>query len=105
MSKTSADRRFAKGNLANLYSGNTTRGWVLVKQVPTTMGLKRVAQGKWRLLQFDDGSIAGFQLKEGPEPTISDGMVPGWSPATITAKESKMNAGLYGPSRTLRIAE
>jgi hypothetical protein len=105
MSKTSADRRLAKGNLANLYAGNTERRWLLVKQVPISMGLKKVAQSKWRLLQFEDGSIAGFQMMEGPEPTITVGMLPGWSQPTITAKESKINAGLYGPSQTAGMTE
>ena len=105
MSKTSADRRLAKGNLANLYAGDSALGWRIVKQVPIALGLKNVARSKWRLLQFEDGSIAGFQMKEGPEPTIPDGMLPGWSPATITAKESKINAGLLGPSQTLGMAE
>lgn len=94
MSRTSADRRLAKGNLVNLYTGDSARGWQVAKQVPLALGLKKVAQSKWRLLQFEDGSIAGFQMKEGPQPTIPDGMLPGWSPAAITAKESKLNAGL-----------
>ena len=105
MSKTSADRRLAKGNLANLYAGNSARGWRIVRQVPITLGLKKVAQSKWRLLQFEDGGIAGFQTMEGPGPTIPDGMLPGWSPATITAKESKIIAGLSGPSQTLGMGE
>jgi hypothetical protein len=105
MSKTSADRRLAKGNLANLYAGDAVRGWRIVRQVPITLGLKKVARSKWRLLQFEDGSIAGFQTKEGPEPTISDGMLPGWSPTGITAKDSKAIAGLYGPSQTSGMAE
>ena len=102
MSKTSADRRLAKGNLANLYAANCTQGLRIVKQVPIIQGFKNVARSKWRLIQFDDGSLAGFQIKQGPEPTIPDGMLPGWSPSTITAKESKINAGLYGPSLTMR---
>jgi len=28
-------------------------------------------------------------------------ILPGWSPTTITAKESQINAGLYGPSQTM----
>ena len=105
MSRTSADRRLDKGNQANLYAGNTALGWRVVRQVPITLGLKKVAQSKWRLLQFEDGGIAGFQTKEGLGPTIPDGILPGWSPTTITAKESQMNAGLYGPSQTRGMGE
>ena len=105
MSKTSADRRLAKGDLVNLYAGNAALGWRVVRQVPITLGLKKVAQSRWRLIPFGNGAIAGFQTKEGPEPTISGGMLPGWSPSTITAKESQLNAGLYGPSQTLGMAE
>lgn len=105
MSRTSADRRLAKGNLADLYAGNSAQGWRIVRQVPITLGLKKVAQSKWRLLQFENGSLAGFQIKEGPEPTIPDGMLPGWSTTTITAKESKIIAGLYGPSQTAGMTE
>lgn len=100
MSRTSADRRLAKGNLVNLYTGDSTRGWRIVKQVPLELGLRRVAQGKWWLLQFENGSVSGFMLKEGPEVWI-EGQFPGWSPTTITAKESQVSAGLYGPSQTL----
>jgi hypothetical protein len=105
MSKTSADRRLAKGDLANLFVGNSEQGWRIVRQVPITLGLKKVAQSKWWLLQFEDGSIRGFLSKEGPGPTIPDGMLPGWSPTTITAKESELNAGLYGPSQTMGFTE
>jgi hypothetical protein len=105
MSKSSSDRRLAKGNLANLYVGNAALGWRIVKQVPITLGLENVARSKWRLLQFEDGSIAGFQTKEGPEATIPDGMLLGWSPTGITAKESQLNAGLYGPSQTMGMTE
>ena len=105
MSRKSAERRLAKGNLANLYTGNSERGWLIVKQVPISQGLERVAQSKWWLLQFEDGSIAGFLMKEGPGPTIPDGILPGWSAATITAKESRISAGLYGPSQTAGFTE
>ncbi len=105
MSKTSADRRLARGDVANLYAGNAALGWRVVRQVPITLGLKKVAQSKWRLIQFESGDIAGFQTKEGPGPTIPDGMLLGWSPSSITAKESQICAGLYGPSQTLGMGE
>jgi hypothetical protein len=104
MSRTSADRRLGKGDLTNLYTGNSARGWWIVKQVPLALGLKKVAQSKWRLLQFEDGSVSGFLMKEGPEPSLPDGQLPGWSPTAITAKESQIAAGLYGPSQTMGMA-
>lgn len=100
ISRTSADRRLAKGNLANLYAGNTELGWRIIKQVPIAQGLRRVAQRKWQRLYFEDGSFAGFLMAK-PLELPSGGLFPGWSPSTITAKESQLNAGLYGPSRTM----
>ena len=105
MSRTSAERRLAKGNLVNLYAGNAALGWRVVKQVPITQGLKKVARREWWLLYFEDGTFAGFQIREGPGPTVPDGMLPGWSPTTITAKESQICAGLYGPSQTKGMTE
>jgi hypothetical protein len=105
MSKTSADRRFSKGDLANLYAGNTAQGWRIVKQVPMAQGLEKVAQRKWRRLDFLDGNFAGFQLVEALEQPSVTGKMPGWSPTAITAKESQMNAGLYGPSQTMGMTE
>jgi hypothetical protein len=105
MGKTSADRRLAKGDLANLYAGNTAQGWRIVKQVPMAQGFEKVAQRKWRRLDFLDGSFAGFQPVEALERLSVAGKMPGWSPTTITAKESQMNAGLYGPSRTMGMTE
>jgi hypothetical protein len=104
MSKTSADRRLGKGNLANLYTGNSELGWRIVKQVPITLGLKRVAKLKWWLFYFEDGGFAGFLIREGPERSIPDGMLPGWSGTAITAKESQINAGLCRPSQTIGLA-
>lgn len=100
MSRTSAERRRAKGTLLDVWAGDSARGWQIVRQVPVELGLRRVAQGKWRLLQFEDGTVSGFMLKEGPEVWI-EGPFPGWSPSAITAKESQLNAGLYGPSETM----
>jgi hypothetical protein len=95
MSKTSADRRLAKGNLANLYAGNSAQGWRIIKQVSIMRGLQNVARNKWRLLQFEDGRLAGFQMVKPDEP--QRGIFPGWSPASLTAKDAKILAGLYGP--------
>lgn len=104
MSRTSADRRLAKGSLANLYAGNTELGWRILKQVPMAQGLKEVAQRKWQLLLFEDGSFAGFLMAQALQPSV-DGLFPGWSPSAITAKESQINAGLSGPSRTMGLAK
>lgn len=100
MSKTSADRRLAKGEMANLYAGNMALGLRIVKQVPMALGLEKVAQCKWQRLDFEDGSFAGFQPMESLRPQSVAGKMPGWSPSGITAKESQINAGLYGSSQT-----
>lgn len=100
MSRTSAERRLAKGNLTNLYAGNAEFGWRIIKQVPIVQGKRKVAQGKWALLRFEDGGLAGFLIREGPGPSSPVGQFPGWSPSAITAKESKISAGLYGASQT-----
>jgi hypothetical protein len=105
MSKTSADRRRAKSELANLYAGNAAQGWRIVKQVPMALGLEKVAERKWRRLEFEDGSLAGFEPGEPLERPSVAGMMPGWSPTTITAKDSQVNAGLYGPSQTKGLTE
>ena len=100
MSRTSADRRLAKGSLANLYAGNCDLGWRIIKQVPIEQGMKRVAQRKWQLLYFENGSFAGFLMAK-PMEQETDGPFPGWSPSALRAKDSQINAGLNGSSRTM----
>jgi hypothetical protein len=104
MSRTSTDRRLAKGLVANLYAGNADLGWRIIRQVGMVQGLKNVAHGKWQLVYFDDGSFAGFLMVKALEPS-SDGLFPGWSSSTITAKDSQINAGVRGPSRTMGFAK
>lgn len=98
MSRTSADRRFSKGNLANLYARNSEMQLRIIKQVPIVDGFKRVAQRKWQLLYFDDDSFAGFLMAK---PLDEErGIFPGWSNAALTAKDALLLARLWWPSPT-----
>lgn len=99
MSRTSAERRLAKGDMANLYAGDMTLGWRVVRQVPMTLGFEKVAKREWRQLEYEDGSLAGFQPVEGCQPEAAAGVFPGWSPVTITVKEMQLYAGRHWTSR------
>jgi hypothetical protein len=103
--KSAKQRRSLNPHLANVYASNTTGGYRVVRQVPMALGLEKVALRQWRLLWFEDGSVAGFQPVEAPERASATGKMPCWSPTSITAKESQAYAGLYGPSQTMSMTE
>lgn len=104
MGKSRSDRRASSGELANLYATETTLGWRITNQVPMALGWEKVALRKWRAVQYDDGSFAGFQPTVAPQPGKSIPVLAG-SPPTITLTEVQMNAGLFGRSRTMGMPE
>lgn len=109
MSKSSAERRLAKGDLANLYTKGTLVGCRVVRQVPVSLALEKVALGMWRRVFYEDGSEAGFQPYAQPQPERPRAPQPGasldGSPPTITLTEVRMNAGEFGASRTKGMPE
>lgn len=109
MSKSSAERRLARGELANLYAKGTLVGCRVIRQVPIALALEKVALGMWRRVFYEDGSEAGFQPYAQPQPERPRAPQPGasldGSPPTITLTEVRMNAGEFGASRTKGMPE
>jgi len=100
--RTASQRRALVGQLANLYQKGTLVGARVIRRVPLTLALEKVARRKWRTVTFENGDLAGFQPYTEPEASkraaVKVGVL-GGSPAAITPKESLMSAGVFGPSR------
>jgi hypothetical protein len=109
MGKSRSDRRASSGELANLYAKGTLVGCRVVRQVPITLALEKVALGVWRRVFYEDGAEAGFQPYAQPPTERPRTPMPGvsldGSPPTITLTEVQMNAGLFGRSRTMGMPE
>lgn len=109
MSKSSAERRLARGDVANLYAKGTLVGCRILRQVPMATALEKVALGKWRRVFYEDGSLAGFQPYAEPQPAKSHSTAAGvsldGSAPTITLTEVRMNAGEFGKSHTQGMPE
>jgi hypothetical protein len=105
MSKTRNKRRAEKGDfLLYLYPDDVSNGWRVVRSVLFAKGMEMVTIGRWDLHLDAEGFPFYFQIRSKTDQArskIDQGMLsPKHSSSAITARESKMNAGLYGESIT-----
>jgi hypothetical protein len=105
MGKSRSERRAASGLVIALFSINTI-GWKVIRQVPVSYALEQIALKKWREIWFENGELAGVQpLKPEEKKTLNQVLLERLIAVTITLPELKRNAGLYGRSHTLGMAE
>lgn len=109
MGRSRAERRRKSGAVLNLFSTNTTLGWIVECTVSFEMALEKVALRKWRFVYWEadgDGELAGVQALKPEEPKAHK-VVPTMEPsrATITLDEMRKNAGLDGGSATAGMQE
>lgn len=102
MSKTSATRRACKGDL-NLYSADTTLGWRVVGHTSAHGATAKLARGDWREVYDEQGHHLGYQVLVGKRCKCS--FSPHSSSSSVSARESELNAGLRGASRTAGLTE
>jgi hypothetical protein len=105
MSKTRDQRRAEKGDfLLYLYPDDVSNGWLAVRSVLLAKGMEMVAMGRWDVHVDAEGSPFYFQIRSKADQARSKidlrRFSAGPSSTTITARESKINAGLYGESIT-----
>jgi len=106
MSKTSADRRAARGVKINLFDSNISLGWRVIYQVRLSLALEKVAARQWREVWLTNGELAGVQpLPPKQQKTLHQILVEHLIAVTITLAELERNAGLYGRSHTLGMSE
>jgi hypothetical protein len=89
-----------------LFPARTTLGWRVIRRVSFCEGETRVRTGDWRrVLDSVSRDHVGYQVCA-PEMSRGDYEIPSaFSPASITAREAQINAGLMGESRTARLSE
>jgi hypothetical protein len=98
----SRSRRRIYDGFVYLYAADTSQGWAVHRMITTEQGLGLVERGNADVYEDEYGIYfqmrANFKLDEDmPEGEISK--------TYIHASESKMNAGLSGESRTIRLNE
>lgn len=93
----------------NLFSANTTFGWRVVRRVPVERACEQLALKKWREIWSEE--VNGKREFLGVQPLSPEKSwnrpIPALagSPPTITLTEMRMNAGLFGRSRTMGMPE
>lgn len=97
-------RRAIADRCIDVYAADTSRGWRVVRQVTPLYAYDKVALGKWHELFDDFGNFYGVQVVAAVRCDM-DLMSDEDSATTITASESKQNAGLDGPSMTFGQSE
>jgi hypothetical protein len=79
-------------------------GWRVIRLVPFSKGVQKVAAGIWKLVPDSNGNPWYFQIKANFR--IDEELAEGEETAcTITARESKQHAGLFGRSYTFGMSE
>jgi hypothetical protein len=100
--KTRAERRPCDGAL-NLYPVDTTLGWRVIGITTAAQAAEKLACGQWREVYDEQGNHLGYQIVANFQ---TDQEMPGKTSAcAVTARESELNAGLGGKSRTLGMPE
>lgn len=104
MSKSANARRSSIGERnVNVYPPETTLGWRVIRMVSPTKAAEKLARGEWREVRDEHGAFIGCQIlascaKEKDLPSRA-------SASAITVRESELNAGLGGASRTIGLPE
>jgi hypothetical protein len=104
MSKSHNERRQNIGERCiNVYPPETSLGWRVVRMVSPALAAEKLARGVWREVRDEAGGFLGCQIllsceKEKDLPSRA-------SASAITVRESELNAGLGGQSRTIGLPE
>lgn len=104
MSKSRNEQRSERSDRCiNVYPPETTLGWRAIRMVSPTKAAEKLARGEWGEVRDEHGSFIGCQIlascaKEKDLPSSP-------SASAITVRESELNAGLGGASRTIGLPE
>lgn len=104
MGLSHSQRRARSGDLSiDVYPADESRKWRAIRKVTPLYAWDKVSRGLWSELFDDFGNFYGVQILA---IVKTDKDLPsGATATTITAADSKLCAGLSGPSRTLGLTE
>ena len=97
------------GDVFNVYAAETALGWRVIGRTSPSCAVEKITSGQWREVFYESGELAGYQIAPVvssmrtalPDRLTDQWMASSFGPPTITLSEVKMNAGLFGRSRTL----